>query len=86
MIHQRDVAEAVKLALTGVLDGEVLNVTDDAPTSIYEMARVVGASLEPSNAPLLNPWMGRMDGSKIRTFGFKPTIPTLSKAAEKGLL
>lgn len=86
MVHQRDVAEAVKLALTGVLDGEVVNVTDAAPTSIYEMARIVEDSLEPSNAPLLNPWMGRMDGSKIRCFGFRPTIRTLYEAAEKGLL
>ena len=86
MVHQRDVAAAVKLALTGALDRQIVNVTDDAPTSVYEMARVVGATIEPSNEPLSNPWMGRMDGSKLRDLGFRPTIPTVYQAAEAGIL
>ncbi len=86
MIHQRDVAGAVKLALTGAMDGQIVNVTDDAPTSIYEMARVVGATISPSNDPLLNPWMGRMDGSKLRNLGYRPTIRTVYQAAEAGIL
>lgn len=86
MIHQRDVAEAVKLALTGALDRQIVNVTDDAPTSLFEMARIVGARLEGSSAPLQNPWMGRMDGSKLRSFGFRPTIRTVYQAAEASIL
>ncbi len=86
MIHQRDVAEAVKLALTGAMDKQVVNVTDDAPTSVFEMARIIGATLEGSSAPLQNPWMGRMDGSKLRGLGFRPTIPTVYQAAETGIL
>ena len=86
MIHQRDVAEAMKLALKGGMDGEVVNVTDDAPTSVYEMARVIGATVEPSSAPLPNPWMGRMDGAKLRGLGFRPTIPTVYQAAAAGIL
>ncbi len=86
MIHQRDVAEAVKLALTGAVDGQIVNVTDDAPTSLYEMARIIGATMDPSNDPLPNPWMGRMDGSKLRSLGFRPTIATVYQAAEAGIL
>jgi UDP-glucose 4-epimerase len=86
MIHQRDVAGAIKLALTGAADEQIVNVTDDAPTSIYEMARVIGATIDGSNEPLTNPWMGRMDGSKLRSLGFRPTIPTVYQAAEAGIL
>ena len=86
MIHQRDVAGAVKLALAGALDGEIVNVTDDAPTSLYEMARGAGATIDGSSYPLPHPWMGRMDGSKLRRLGFRPTIATVYQAAEAGIL
>ncbi len=86
MIHQRDVAEAVKLALTGALDKQIVNVTDDAPTSLFEMARIIGVSLDGSGDPLQNPWMGRMDGSKLRSLGFRPTVRTVYQAAEAGIL
>ena len=86
MIHQRDVAGAVKLALAGALDGEIVNVTDDAPTSLYEMARGAGATIDGSSDPLPHPWMGRMDGSKLRRLGFRPTIATVYQAAEAGIL
>jgi nucleoside-diphosphate-sugar epimerase len=86
MIHQRDVAGAVKLALTGAMDGQIVNVTDDAPTSVYEIARIVGATIDLSSDPLPNPWMGRMDGSKLRRLGFRPTIATVYQAAEAGIL
>lgn len=86
MVHQRDVATAIKMALTGSMDREIFNVTDDAPASVYEMARIVGATIEGSNEPLPNPWMGRMDGSKLRSIGFKPIVPTLCQAAVDGIL
>ena len=86
MIHQRDVAGAIRLALTGAMDGQIVNVTDNAPITIYEMAQVIGATLQPSNAPLTNPWMGRMDGSKLRSLGFRPTIATIYQAVEAGIL
>jgi hypothetical protein len=76
----------VKLALTGALDKQIVNVTDDAPTSLFEMARIIGARLDGSSAPLQNPWMGRMDGSKLRSLGFRPTIRTVYQAAEAGIL
>ncbi len=86
MVHQRDVASAIKMALTGAMDRGIFNVTDDAPASVYEMARIVGATIEGSNEPLPNPWMGRMDGSKLRSIGFKPIVPTVYQAAVDGIL
>jgi UDP-glucose 4-epimerase len=43
MIHQRDVASAVELTLTGAMDGRIVNIVDDAPTTLYKMASIVGA-------------------------------------------
>jgi nucleoside-diphosphate-sugar epimerase len=37
LVHQRDVARAVELALTGVMDGLIVNIVDDAPTTVYEI-------------------------------------------------
>jgi UDP-glucose 4-epimerase len=86
LAHHRDVARAVELALTGVMDGRIVNVTDDAPTTLYEMASLVGSSIEPSAEPLTDPWMGRMDGSRLRALGFRPTVPTVYQAMQQGIL
>jgi UDP-glucose 4-epimerase len=86
LAHQRDVARAVELALTGVMDQRIVNIVDDAPITLYEMASFAGASIEPSSEPLTNPWMGRMDGSRSRSLGFRPTIATVYQAAREGLL
>jgi UDP-glucose 4-epimerase len=43
---------AVDLALTGIMDGRIVNITDDAPTTLYEMASLVGSSIEPLAEPL----------------------------------
>ena len=68
------------------MDGRIVNITDDAPTTLYEMASLVGSSIEPSAEPLTDPWMGRMDGSLSRRLGFKPTVPTVYQAAQQGIL
>jgi UDP-glucose 4-epimerase len=86
LVHHRDVARAVGLALTGAMDGCIVNITDDAPTTLYEMASLVGSSIEPSAEPLTDPWMGRMDGSLSRRLGFQPTVPTVYQAAQQGIL
>ena len=86
LIHQRDVAGAVELALAGAMDGQIVNICDDAPTTLYEMASLVGSPIEPSAEPLTDPWMGRMDGSRLRSFGFQPKVPTLYQAAQQGIL
>ncbi|MBT9333352.1 NAD-dependent epimerase/dehydratase family protein [Paracidobacterium acidisoli] len=86
LVHQRDVARVVELALTGVMDGRIVNICDDAPTTLYEMASLVGSPVEPSAEPLTNPWMGRMDGSRLRGLGFQLTVPTVYQAVQQGIL
>lgn len=84
--HHRDVALMVRLALDGLADGRTVNVTDDAPMTIWEMAELVGEPVEPSGAPLEHPWSGRMDGSLARELGFRPTVSTMRAAAAEGIL
>lgn len=84
--HHRDVAVAVRLALSGALDGQIANVTDDAPVTVFDMARLAGAPIEGSAEPLANPWAGRMDSSLLRGLGFRPSVPTIWEAAAGDIL
>ncbi len=84
--HHRDIAAAVRLALTGVMDGRIVNLTDDAPVTVFEMAQLAGQPIEGSAEPLANPWSGRMDGTLIRELGFSPSVPTVHAAARDGIL
>ncbi|MGH6707382.1 MAG: NAD-dependent epimerase/dehydratase family protein [Bradyrhizobium sp.] len=86
MIHHRDIATSVNLALTGAMDGRVVNITDDAPTSIYELVELVGEAMEPSSGPLANPWYLHMDGSLARRLGFQPIVRTVFQAVQEKLL
>lgn len=83
MIHHRDIATAVELALTGVLDGRIVNVADEAPPSIYELYGLVGETMEPSSEPLPNPWHLVVDNSLARRLGFHPTVRTVFQAAQE---
>jgi len=84
--HHRDIAGMVQLALTGAADGRIVNVTDDAPVTVWEMANLAGEPIAGSGAPLEHPWSGRMDGSLARELGFQPTVPTIHAAAADGIL
>jgi nucleoside-diphosphate-sugar epimerase len=84
--HHRDIAAAVRLALTGVMDGRIVNVTDGAPVTIFEMARLAGHPIEGSAEPLANPWFGHLDGTLIRELGFTPSVPTIYTAARDDIL
>jgi nucleoside-diphosphate-sugar epimerase len=84
--HHRDIAVAVRLALTGALDRRIVNITDDAPVTLYELCQYAGAPIDGSAEPLSNPWAGRMDGALARKLGFQPTIPTIHAAAREGIL
>lgn len=86
VIHHRDVAGMVDLALTGALDGRIVNVTDEAPTTMGELANLIDAELAPSSEPLSHPWSGRMDGRLARELGFVPTVATIHQARREGLL
>lgn len=84
--HHRDVMTAVALALTGATDGRIVNIADDRPVTVYEMAELAGAPIDGSAEPLTNPWSGRMDPSLARQLGFRPTVPTIYDAARDGIL
>ena len=85
-IHHRDIATAIELALRGAFDGRIVNVADEAPLSIYELANLVGASLEPSSQPLENPWHLHVDSSLARSLGFQPTVRTVYQAVQEELM
>ena len=86
VMHHRDVAIAMRLALNGTMDNRVVNLTDDAPVTVYEMTQLAGDPIEASAEPLMNPWSGRMDGTLCRELGFLPTVPTIHAAARDGIL
>ncbi|UXT84582.1 NAD-dependent epimerase/dehydratase family protein [Agrobacterium tumefaciens] len=85
-IHHRDIAQAVKLALEGVFDRRVVNLADEAPSSIYELAAIAGSQLDSSSEPLENPWYLHVDTSLARSLGFRPSIRTVYQARHDSLL
>jgi nucleoside-diphosphate-sugar epimerase len=80
VIHHADIATAFTLALTGAFDGRIVNIADESPLSIYEMAQVVGYDYPSSAEPLAQPWKGQMDVNLARRLGFTPTIKTIYEA------
>jgi nucleoside-diphosphate-sugar epimerase len=86
LVHHRDIATAVQLALTGAMDGRTVNITDDAPASVFEIAALIGADYKTSAEPLTNPWRGHLDGSLARELGFQPVVATMYQAARAGSL
>jgi nucleoside-diphosphate-sugar epimerase len=86
LIHHRDVATAVDLALTGAMDGHVVNIVDEAPVTIYEIAEIVGKPIDPSNEAVTSPWRARTDGSLARSLGFQPKVPTVYQASRDNSL
>jgi nucleoside-diphosphate-sugar epimerase len=85
-IHHRDIATAMNLALTGAMDGHIVNISDDAPTSIYELAQLVGGQLDSSAEPLTNPWYLLTDSSLARSFGFQPVVRTVHQAVQEKIM
>ncbi|SIR79944.1 NAD-dependent epimerase/dehydratase family protein [Williamsia sterculiae] len=86
VIHHRDVATAIGMALDGVMDGRIVNVADDSPLTVYEIADVVHATYESSNEPLTDPWLGHADVSLARRLGFRPTVSSVYQAQREALL
>jgi nucleoside-diphosphate-sugar epimerase len=84
--HHRDVMTAVTLALSGAMDDRIVNIADDAPVTVFQMAELAGDPIEGSAEPLVNPWAGRMDVARARELGFRPTVPTIYDAALEGIL
>jgi UDP-glucose 4-epimerase len=85
-IHHRDIAIAIELALHNIMDNRIVNITDDASTSIYELLQLVGETMESSSEPLQNPWYLHTDGSLARSLGFQPKVRTVHQAKDENLL
>ncbi len=85
-VHHNDVAAATQRALTGAFDGRIVNISDDAATTIFELVRFVGKDMEESSEPMPDPWYLHVDGSLARSLGFRPTVRTIREAVEGGLM
>lgn len=91
MVHHLDVAQALVLLLNSAgLDGEIFNVADDAPITLYELAESVGKASEIFDAeegPLKDPFEGIQDISKLRRMtGFRPLVPSYYVARDLDIL
>jgi nucleoside-diphosphate-sugar epimerase len=84
-IHHRDIAQAVAMALEGVFDRRIVNLADEAPSSIYELAGIVGSRLDSSSEPLACPWYLHVDTSLARSLGFRPSIRTVYQAWQEDI-
>lgn len=91
MVHHLDVAQALLLLLhTEGLNGEIFNVADDAPITLYELADSVGKAAETfdmEEGPLNDPFEGIQDIAKLRQMtGFRPLVPSYYVACDLDIL
>jgi nucleoside-diphosphate-sugar epimerase len=91
MVHHLDVARALTLLLQiDGLNGEIFNLADDSPISLYELADAVGLAadtFDPAEGALVNPFDGIMDISKLRNkTGFRPLVPGYYVARDLDIL
>ncbi|MDS1135383.1 hypothetical protein [Nitratireductor indicus] len=61
--HRDDIATAIELTLTDAFDGRIVNICDDAATTIYELVRFVGEDMDKSSEPMRDLWYPHADGS-----------------------
>ena len=81
MVHHLDVAQALILLLhSDGLNGEIFNVADDAPITLYELADSVGQAanaFDLAEGPLNDPFEGITDTSKLRKMtSIRPLVPS----------
>lgn len=86
LVHHRDIAGAVRLAITGAFDDRIVNIVDEAPVTVGEIATLLGADYATSSEPLVNPWQGRVDTTLARSLGFQASVPTLHQAQREAIL
>lgn len=90
MVHHLDVAQGLILLLhTDGLNGEIFNVVDDAPITLYELADSAGKAADtfaPEEGPLADPFEGILDVSKLRRIGYRPLVPSYYVARDLDIL
>jgi hypothetical protein len=62
------------------MDGEVVDIADEASTSICGLVELVGERMTSSSEALGIPWYLHVDRSPARSLGFAPTVATLYQA------
>jgi len=85
-VHHIDIANAMRIALDGTMDKRIINITDEATTSIYELVQLVGGEMDSSAEPLQNPWHLHANGLLARSLGFQPVVRTVYQAIQENLL
>lgn len=90
MVHHLDVAQGLYLLLQqDGLNGEIFNIVDDAPITLYELAASVEKEKEifdVAPGPLSDPFEGIISSEKIRKIGFRPLVPSFFVARDLGIL
>jgi nucleoside-diphosphate-sugar epimerase len=90
MVHHLDVAQALIMLLErDGLNGEIFNIADDAPITLYELAESVGKAgeaFEPVEALLTDPFEGITDIAKLRKTGFRLLVPSYYVARDLDIL
>jgi len=91
MVHHLDVAQALFLLLDrNGLNGEIFNIADDAPITLYELVESVANATDFFDAvesPLADPFEGIMDISKLRNMtAFRPLVPSYYVARDLDIL
>ncbi|TWR26675.1 NAD-dependent epimerase/dehydratase family protein [Mucilaginibacter achroorhodeus] len=91
MVHHLDVAQALMVLLTTEgLGGEIFNLADDAPITLYELAESVGqldGTFDENEGPLNDPFKGIQDVSKLRSHtSFRPLVPSYYVARDLDIL
>jgi nucleoside-diphosphate-sugar epimerase len=91
MVHHLDVAQALTILLhTDGLNGEIFNVADDAPISLYELVDSFGLAtdtFDQAEGPLAKPFEGIMDISKLRSrTSFRSLVPSYYVARDLDIL
>ena len=90
MVHHLDVMQGIQLLLQADgLNGQIYNIADDAPISLYELAEAFGKANDifgTQQGPLADPFEGIMDLAKIRKIGYRPLVPSYYVARNLDLL
>jgi nucleoside-diphosphate-sugar epimerase len=90
MVHHLDVAQALIMLLErDGLNGEIFNIADDAPITLYELADSVGKAadtFDAAEAPPADPFEGITDISKLRETGFRLLVPSYYVARDLDIL
>jgi nucleoside-diphosphate-sugar epimerase len=90
MVHHLDVAQGLQMLIEREgLNGQIYNIADDAPISLYELADSFGKSdeiFDHDQGPLNDPFEGIMDISKIRKIGYRPLVPSYYVARDLDIL